>query len=149
MISPKARHNARIYAMQALYQWHVNGGNVPELLAQYMSANSHRKVDWTFFQALVQGAAAEISHLDAQISPLTEWEFKDLNPVELAILRLASFELLTRMDVPYRVVINEYIDIAHEFGADEGHKFVNGVLDKLARSLRAIEVAADKAEAKK
>jgi N utilization substance protein B len=141
-ISNKTRHNARIFAMQALYQWHIAGGDIPALLAQYMTNNVRHKVDWDFFQDLVRGCAAQLSDLDTLLSPLTDRPFAEVNPVELAILRAATYELKNRLDVPYKVVINEYIDLAHQYGAEEGHKFVNGVLDKLARSLRRIEVDA-------
>lgn len=141
-ISVKARHNARMFAMQALYQWSVSSGNIADLLAQYMTANDHHKVEWDFFQAIVRGSLENLTEIDAKIAALTDRPFNEVNPVELAILRLATFELMSRIDVPYKVVINEYIDLAHEYGAEEGHKFINGILDKLAHQLREIEIQA-------
>lgn len=143
IINIKARRNARIFAMQALYQWSVAGGNIADVMAQYMTANDHHKVDWDFFQDLVRGVAGRLTEIDEKLAALTDRPFTEVNPVELAILRLATYELLARVDVPYKVVINEYIDLAHEFGAEEGHKFVNGVLDKAARQLRQIEIQSE------
>lgn len=137
----KSRHNARMFAMQALYQWSVTGSFVNDLIAQYMSANDHHKVEWDFFQSILRGSLEHVTEIDAKIAALTDRPFAEVNPVELGILRLATFELMFRLDVPYKVVINEYINFAHEYGAEEGHKFINSILDKLARDLRKIEIA--------
>lgn len=139
-ISPKARRRARVIAMQVLYQYQVAQNAISEILAQSRIANEHFKVDWAFCEALVMGASSQLSELDALIEPILFDPIFSTNPVELAILRLGVFELKNRLDIPYRVVISQYVDIAMEYGAQEGQKFVNGVLDQLVPSLRAIEV---------
>jgi N utilization substance protein B len=141
-MSPKARHKARSFAMQAIYQWQLTSDGLNQIEAQYLVANSHHKVDWEFFKALFHGVPENLTEIDAYIEQASsERSLKEINPVELSILRLAIFELMHRLDVPYKVVINEYIDLAHSFGAEEGHKFINGILDKVAKLTRKAEMA--------
>ncbi|MDF2691215.1 MAG: nusB [Gammaproteobacteria bacterium] len=141
-MSPKARHKARSFAMQAIYQWQLTGDTLNQIEAQYLVANNHHKVDWEFFKALLHGVPEHLSQIDDYIEQVSsERSLKEINPVELSILRLAIFELIHRIDVPYRVVINEYIDLAHTFGAEEGHKFINGILDKVAKQTRKAELS--------
>lgn len=139
-MSPKARRRARVVAMQALYQWHLNQTPSNELQAEFRVANAHYKCDWILFGELLTGVLKQVSTLDALIEPKLVHPMAVVNPVELAILRLGAFELKDRLDIPYRVVISQYVDIALEFGAQDGEKFVNGVLDKLSTSLRQAEV---------
>lgn len=139
-IQPKQRHKARSYAVQALYQWHFSGGEMHEIIAQFMTTNDHVKADWPFFRTLVEGVLKNVTTLDAAIIEHAERPLTEMNPVELAIVRLGAFELMQRIDVPYRVVIDEYVELAKAFGATEGHTFVNGVLDKLAQVHRKIEM---------
>jgi len=139
-MSPKARHKARSFAMQAVYQWQITGDALHQIEAQYLVANSHHKVDWDFFKVLVHGVPEQLTEIDQLISKASsERNLKEINPVELAILRLAIYEFMHRIDVPYKVVINEYVDLGHTFGAEEGHKFINGILDKVARQTRQLE----------
>ena len=139
-INPKRRHKARLFAMQALYQWHFSKGEIHEVQAQFITENSHVKADWIFFKALIEGVLKNLSALDEAIAIQTDHGIENANPVEVATLRLAAFELARRIDVPYRVVINEYVALAKEFGAAEGHTFVNGVLDNLAKQYRKVEL---------
>lgn len=139
-ISPRKRRKARLFAMQALYQWHFSKGEIHEIQAQFIMENSHVKADWVFFKALVEGVLKNLSALDEAIAAQANHGIKDTNPVEVATLRLGTFELANRIDVPYRVVINEYTTLAKEFGAAEGHTFVNGVLDNLAKQYRKVEL---------
>lgn len=139
-----ARRQARTLGMQALYQWAMAGQSLNEIEAQFHVDNDFSKVDGAYFREILYGVATNRDEIDGQFEPLLDRPLSDLDPVELAILRLSTWELLKRLDVPYRVVINEGIELAKVFGATDGHKFVNGVLDKLAPRLRAAEVKAAK-----
>lgn len=133
------RRAARALAMQALYQWHMAGQSLSEIEAQFRVDNDFTQVDGAYFHELFSGAARHRPEIDQSITPLLDRPLIELDPVELAILRLSTYELMQRSDVPYRVVINEGIELAKTFGATDGHKFVNGVLDKLAPLLRSAE----------
>ncbi len=138
------RRVARSLAMQALYQWHMAGQSLNEIEAQFRVDNDFSGVDGAYFHEILTGVACNKPELDATFSPFLSIALEELDPVELAILRLSAWELSSRIDVPYKVVINEGIELAKVFGATDGHKFVNGVLDKLAPTLRAAEVNAGK-----
>lgn len=144
--SPRAvpishRKRARDLLVQALYQWQLSQ-SAPEQIEAEFRADNGRKVDWVFFhQALttIMGTPVEI---DALFLPHLDRDAAQLDPIEISILRLGCFELAKRIDVPYKVVINECVELAKKYGATESHKFVNGVLDKAAQQLRALEVNA-------
>ncbi|MDD0844399.1 transcription antitermination factor NusB [Pseudomonas sp. Gutcm_11s] len=138
------RRVARSLAMQALYQWHMAGQSLNEIEAQFRVDNDFSGVDGAYFHEILHGVAHQKTELDEAFSPLLSIPLDELDPVELAILRLSAWELKSRVDVPYKVVINEGIELAKTFGATDGHKFVNGVLDKLAPALRGPEVNAGK-----
>ena len=138
------RRVARSLGMQALYQWHMAGQSLNEIEAQFRVDNDFSGVDGAYFHEILVGVATQKTEIDGAIIPHLDRPLDELDPVELAILRLSTWELLQRVDVPYRVVINEGIELAKVFGATDGHKFVNGVLDKLAPTLRAAEVSAYK-----
>ena len=135
-----ARREARTLAMQALYSWHIAGQPLNEIEAQFRVDNDFSGVDGSYFHELLTGVARSKSEVDGAIAPNLDRPLEELDPVELAILRLSTYELMQRIDVPYRVVINEGIELAKVYGATDGHKFVNGVLDKLAPTLRSAEV---------
>ena len=139
-----ARRKARSLAMQALYQWHMAGQSLNEIEAQFRVDNDLSGVDGAYFHDILTGVARQKTELDESFAPFLSIPLEELDPVELAILRLSAWELTSRVDVPYKVVINEGIELAKVFGATDGHKFVNGVLDKLAPVLRAAEVKAAK-----
>jgi N utilization substance protein B len=139
------RRVARSLAAQALYQWQMAGQALNEIEAQFRVDNDFAGVDGAYFHELLHGVPRKQTELDELIVPLLDRSLADMDPVELAILRLSTFELMNRIDVPYRVVINEGIELAKVFGATDGHKFVNGVLDKLAPRLRGVEVRPNKA----
>ena len=139
-----ARRQARSLAMQALYQWHMAGQSINEIEAQFRVDNDFSDVDAAYFHEILHGVPRLKAELDEAVQPCLDRPLEEVDPVELAILRLSAYELLRRVDVPYRVVINEGIELAKVYGATDGHKFVNGVLDKLAPSLRAAEVKANK-----
>jgi N utilization substance protein B len=115
-----------------------------EIEAQFRVDNDFKDVDGEYFREILHGVPANCSEIDGALAPCLDITIEELDPVELAVLRLSTWELLKRVDVPYRVVINEGIELAKVFGSTDGHKFVNGVLDKLAPSLRGPEVAAHK-----
>lgn len=138
------RSRARRYAVQALYEWHVSGNLPKDIEKQFLIEHHTRKFDRPYFNELLHGVCEQVKELDAEISPLSDRPFKEVDIVEKAILRIGCFELKNRLDIPYRVVINEAIELTKTFGADQAHKFVNGTLDKLAANLRQAEVAARK-----
>ena len=138
------RSRARRYAVQALYEWQVSGNAPKEIEQQFLIEHQTRKFDRPYFNELLTGISDQVEELDALISPLSDRPFKEVDIVEKAILRLGCFELKNRIDIPYRVVINEAIELTKTFGADKAHRFVNGTMDKLAEVLRKVEVAAKK-----
>jgi N utilization substance protein B len=139
-----ARRQARSLAMQALYQWHMAGQAINEIEAQFRVDNDFIGVDGAYFREILHGVPQQKAEIDSSFMPFLDRPLEELDPVELAILRLSTFELRNRLDVPYRVVINEGIELAKTFGATDGHKFVNGILDKLAPRLRGEEIRANK-----
>jgi N utilization substance protein B len=138
----RARSLSRKLAMQALYQWQLTGQTAAELRNQYASDEGFGDADADYFRALIDGIIDGAAALDATLGALIDRPVEQLDPVERAVLLIGLYELDQRLDVPYRVVINEGIELAKRFGATEGHKFVNAVLDRAARSLRAAEQAA-------
>ena len=138
---PKAgdRRRARALAMQGLYQRHFSKTPISDIEAEFMIDNDMTKVDMMYFRDLLRGVHREVAEIDRLLEPYLDRPLKEVDPVELAIVRLGVYELKYRVDVPYRVVINEGIEMAKRFGGTEGHKFVNSVLDKLSRRLRLTE----------
>ncbi|VXC53516.1 transcription antitermination protein [Pseudomonas sp. 8BK] len=139
-----ARRQARTLAMQALYSWHMAGQSLNEIEAQFRVDNDFTAVDGAYFHEILHGVPRQKTEIDGAFESLLDRPLDEIDPVELSILRLSTYELKNRIDIPYRVVINEGIELAKVFGATDGHKFVNGVLDKLAPRLRADEVRANK-----
>ena len=139
-----ARREARVLAMQALYSWHMAGQPLNEIEAQFRVDNDFSKVDGAYFHEILHGVPRNKTEIDGAFAPMLDRPMDEIDPVELAILRLSTYELSHRVDVPYKVVINEGIELAKVFGTTDGHKFVNGVLDKLAPVLRSAEVGAAK-----
>ena len=136
-----ARKRARHYATQAVYQWQMAGADCSQIEAEFMTDYDMSKVDEAFFRELLRGAVAQSEALEKTLSECIDRKVEELDVVELALLKVGTFELKEKIDVPYKVVINEYVNLAKKFGASESHKYVNGVLDKLATSLRAVEVS--------
>lgn len=135
-LSPALRRKARQLAMQALYQWEIASASLLEIEREFREDNDMHKVDADYFAELLHQVPTLKTELDEQIKPLLDRDISELTPVELTILRLSGYELLKRPDVPYRVIINEGVELAKTFGSTDGHKFVNGILDKLAGQLR-------------
>jgi len=138
----RARSLSRKLAMQALYQWQLTGQSAAELRNQYADEAGFGDADAGYFRELVDGVTAGIAALDVTLGGLIDRPVVQLDPVERAVLLIGLYELGQRPDVPYRVVINEGVELAKRFGATEGHKFVNAVLDRAARELRAAEQSA-------
>ncbi len=134
-----ARHKAREIALQGIYSWQMSKNPVEQIELALATSNDMQKVDMPYFQALLRGVVEHAEDLDQAIRPYLGRLPEELDPVEKAVLRLASFELVHRIDVPYRVIINEAIELAKDFGAEESHKFINGALDKAVRKLREHE----------
>ena len=127
-------------AVQGLYQRHFSKSPVADIEAEFMVDNDMAKVDVLYFRDLLRGVHREQAELDRLLEPFLDRPLHEVDPIELAIVRLGTYELKHRLDVPYKVVINEGIELAKRFGGTEGHKFVNSVLDKLSRRLRLAEV---------
>ena len=134
------RRKARTLIVQALYQWYISKSDPLEIEAQFHEQNGG-KIDWEYFSEVFLEIPKQQEALDKHISPLLDRELNSLDPVERALLYLGTFELASRIDIPYRVVINECVELAKTFGATDGHKYINGVLDKLAKSLRSVELS--------
>jgi len=135
------RRKARTLVMQALYQWHVSKTEPLDIEAQFHEQNGG-KIDWKYFSEVFLEIPKQQEVLDEQLGPLLDRELKSLDPVERALLYLGTFELTNRIDIPYRVVINECVELAKTFGATDSHKYINGVLDKLAKTFRSVELSA-------
>ena len=135
----QARTRARRYGMQALYQWDLSGLDMAEIQRQFFEAEDFTHADGGYFIELLNGVKTRIERIDSNISESIDRPIGQLDPVERAILRIACYELLFRHDIPYRVSINEAIMLARKFGAEQGHAFINGVLDNMARKIRPTE----------
>lgn len=139
-INPIARHNARRYALQAMYQWQMADTPLKEIEVEFLRYHIDKKLDLEYFKELLHGIPANQHAIDLEIKFYLDRSFQDIDPVELAVLRLAIYELIKRPDVPYRVIINEALELTKKFGSVEGHKFVNGVLDRVAKKTRTTEI---------
>ncbi|MGN6228502.1 MAG: transcription antitermination factor NusB [Dyella sp.] len=138
-IDMAARSRARRRALQALYAWQLSGSHMNAVIEQFRHEQDMEIADLEYFEDLLHGVERHVDALDASLRPHIDREVSQIDPIERAALRLAAYELGYRPDVPYRVVINEAIEVTKRFGADHGHSYVNGVLDKLAAQLRAVE----------
>jgi N utilization substance protein B len=134
MTKPTSRHRARELVVQALYQWHMTQHSALEIELQFREEGL-ANADQNYFSTLLQGVITKYPELDEKLLESIDREINELNPVELAILRLATYELLFQPDVPYKVVINEACELAKKFGSVDGYKYVNGVLDHLANKM--------------
>ena len=138
----RARAKARRLALQGLYQWQINGTPAPHLIAELEASQNIKDVDQEYFQELVKGVIADAAGLQALFQPHLDRPAEQLDPIERGILLIGAYELKSRIDVPYRVVLNEAVELTKDFGADEGHKYINAVLDKTSAGLRQAERAA-------
>jgi N utilization substance protein B len=134
-----ARRRSRELATQGLYQWLLSGSPAEEITTQLRGAQGFDKADYAHLEALLQGVIRDSAALSADIAPCLDRPIEQLSPVERAVLLVAAFELKNHLDIPYRVIINEAVELAKTFGGADGYKYVNGVLDKLSARLRADE----------
>ena len=137
------RHRAREFALQGLYQWLLNNEEASKVVDNIRAAHGFEKADADHFAVLLYGAIKDSVALRESFAPLIDRSIAELSPIEHAVLLIGAFELKNNLEIPYRVVINEAVELTKSFGGIDGHKYVNGVLDKLAPKLRAEEVAAD------
>lgn len=135
-MKPSERRKARRLATQAIYQWQITKDNVADIAQQFALEQDIKGADMDYFRDLLFGVSVHTKELDGIFSPFLSRPLADLDMVDKAVLRLATYELTRREDVPYRVVINEAIELAKAFAAEESHRFVNGVLDKVIKQLK-------------
>lgn len=135
-MKPAARHRARECAVQAIYSWQLSGNCIADVEVEFLSEQDMSDVDVTYFRELLNGVSTHLLELDKNMAPYLSRQLGELGQVEKAVLRLAMFELCYRDDVPYKVAINEAIELAKVFGAEESHKFINGALDKVVPTVR-------------
>lgn len=138
----QARTNARKAAVQALYQWQITGQDLSEIERQFLEEERLKDAQKSYFVELFYGVPKNLETLDQALTAFVDRPVDMIDPVERAILRIGAFELLHRLDMPYRVILNESINLAKCFGADGSHKYVNGILDKIAQQKRAVEIKA-------
>lgn len=137
----KGKRRARILALQALYQWLMSGCDLFEIEAQFRVANNMDKVDGEYFSRLLHGVPKHVGELEDALTPFLDRPVQGLNPIELTVLRIGAFELFHCPEIPYKVVLDESITLAKRFGSQDGHRYVNGVLNNLARQTRVVEIS--------
>jgi len=147
-LAKSPRRRAREFALQGLYQWQIGGSDETAIEAHMGDIAGFQKADGEFFVGLLRGVVAQHEALREQLQTYLDRPFKELSPVEACILLAGAYELAHYPQTPYRVIINEAIELAKDYGGTDGHKYVNGVLDKLAAKLRPIEVEAKRAARK-
>ncbi len=143
------RRRAREFALQGLYQWRIGGNDEAAIEAHLHDIAGFDKADREFFTGILRGVLAQRDVLQMQLQSCLDRPFAELSPIEACILLAGAFELANYPQTPYRVIINEAIELTKGYGGTDGHKYVNGVLDKLAASLRPVEVAAKRAAVRK
>jgi N utilization substance protein B len=137
-----SRRRARELALQGIYQWRLTGGDLTQIEKQIREEKGMGRYDAEFFSSLLRGVLTQHTELEIAVTSHLDRELAELSPVEFSVLLLGAYELSHHPEIPYRVVINEAVELAKTFGGTDGHKFVNGVLDKLAAQVRAVELAA-------
>jgi N utilization substance protein B len=140
-VDPAARSRARRRALQAIYAWQMSGQPIAQVIEQFRHEQDMEVADLEYFEDLVRGIDRHREQIDTELRQFLDREIAQVDPIERGVLRIATYEMLYRADIPYRVVINEAIETTKRFGADHGHTFINGVLDKAAGTWRAAEVA--------
>jgi len=141
-MSGSSRHLARRAAVQALYQWDMTGQSRLDIEKNFLADDSLKKSDSEYFHELVREIPRQAGELDKHLNPYIDRDIKQVDPVEKAVLRLAAYELLHHAEIPYRVVLNEAIELARTFGSENSYRFVNGILDKMGADTRSVEASA-------
>lgn len=144
MATPKQRQKTRRLLVQALYSWELGGSDLATIEAEFHLDNNMAKADAEFFHEVLHAVPKQLTALDDSYAPHLDRTVAELDPISRAVLRLASYELAERLDVPYKVVINEGVNLAKTFGPTDAYKYINGVLDKVAGQLRRLEVEANR-----
>ncbi|KZZ63002.1 N utilization substance protein B [Oleiphilus sp. HI0125] len=143
-VTTSQRKRARKLVLQALYQWQLGHSGTSQIEAEFRTDNDFGKIDQAYFEQVFRTIPSSINELDQQYEVLLDRALEEVDPIELAILRIGTFELMHRIDIPLGVVINEAIELAKEFGGTDGHKYVNSILDKLGNKLRSAEASAQR-----
>lgn len=134
-----ARSRARQLAVQGLYEWHLSENKIDDIATQCLDAKRGKNIDETYFEELIYKVSSMADELNTLLAPHLSRGIDEIDPVERAILQLSAYELTQKIEIPYKVVINEAIELAKTFGAEQSHKFVNGILDKIAEQSRSVE----------
>jgi len=142
----QAKTNARKCAVQALYQWQMSGESLIRIETYFLEEEHLKGKKKTYFSELFHGVPKQLAVIDAALAEFVDRPVQKIDPVERAILRIGAYELMNRLETPYKVIINEGVNLAKDFGADGSHKYVNGILDKVAQKQRAVEIAAKQAK---
>lgn len=140
----QAKSNARKCAVQALYQWQMTGKNLNSIEMDFLEEERLKGAQKSYFKEIFHGVPKQLDVIDAALAEFVDRDVEKIDPVERAVLRLGVYELINHLDTPYRVVINEGVNLAKEFGADGSHKYINGILDKVAQKQRSVEIKARK-----
>ncbi len=142
----QAKTNARKCAVQALYQWQMSGDSLGRIETYFLEEERLKGAQKSYFSEIFHGVPKELDVIDAALTEFVDRPVEKIDPVERAILRVGAYELIYRLETPYKVIINEGVNIAKEFGAEGSHKYVNGILDKVSQKQRAVEIAAKQAK---
>ena len=137
-----AKTNARRCAVQALYQWQVSGESLSKIEMHFLEEERLKGAQKKYFSEIFHGVPKQLNLIDEALSEFVDRPVEKIDPVERAILRIGVYELINRLDTPYKVIINEGVNLAKFFGADGSHKYVNGILDKVSQQKRALEIHA-------
>ncbi|WAR46461.1 transcription antitermination factor NusB [Methylomonas rapida] len=142
----QAKTNARKCAVQALYQWQMSGESLSRIETYFLEQEYLKGAQKTYFSELFHGVPKQLTEIDAALAEFVDRPVEKIDPVERAILRIGVYELINRLETPYKVIINEGVNLAKDFGAEGSHKYVNGILDKVSQKQRAVEIAAKRAK---
>ncbi|MCQ8129731.1 transcription antitermination factor NusB [Methylomonas rivi] len=142
----QAKTNARKCAVQALYQWQMSGESLSRIESYFLEEEHLKGAQKTYFSELFHGVPKQLAELDAALAEFVDRPVEKIDPVERAILRIGAYELINRLETPYKVIINEGVNLAKDFGAEGSHKYINGILDKVSQKHRAVEIAAKQAK---
>ena len=137
--TPAAHHKARRFALQGLYEWQLSGNQPFEIEARYRVENAMHKVDLAYFHELLHQVVAKNRELDNAFEPFLDRKMQQLDPVGRNILRIGSYELIHHIEIPYKIILNEAVELAKDFGATDSYKYVNSILDELAKTVRKAE----------
>jgi N utilization substance protein B len=142
----QGKTNARKCAVQALYQWQMSGDSLTRIETYFLEEQHLKGAQKSYFAELFHGVPKELTQIDAALAEFVDRPVDKIDPVERAILRIGAYELMHRLETPYKVIINEGVNLAKDFGAEGSHKYINGILDKVSQKHRAAEIAAKKAK---